>query len=215
MSAEDRRAQLVDIGLELLQTRPIHELALDEVAAAAGVSRTLVFHYFPSKGEYFAAVVAALGQRLLHDAPGDPQADVATRLRAMVAGFLKFVRLHRGAYVTLVRGASGGEPLVLDILDQIRVALVELWLDAAEWPVRDGLTRLAVRGWLGALEEVALTVAASGVSRAAAVELLVEGLLDDLRRAARLAGATVPEAVAPGATVPTPPAPDALASTGA
>jgi AcrR family transcriptional regulator len=201
MSAPDRRAQLVAIGLELLQTRPIHELALDEVAAAAGVSRTLVFHYFPSKGEYFAAVVASLGQRLLSDAPGDPEAPVPARLRAMVAGFLKFVRLHRGAYVTLVRGASGGEPLVLDILDEIRVALVELWLDAAEWPVRDELTRLAVRGWLGALEEVALTMAASGVSRAAAVELLVEGLLDDLQRAARLAGQpTVPiEAAAAGA----------------
>ncbi|MCU0299971.1 MAG: TetR/AcrR family transcriptional regulator [Candidatus Nanopelagicales bacterium] len=199
MSAEDRRAQLVAIGLDLLQTRPIHELALDEVATAAGVSRTLVFHYFPSKGEYFAAVVATLGQRLLSDAPGDPAADVPTRLRAMVAGFLKFVRLHRGAYVTLVRGASGGEPLVLDILDEVRIALVELWLDAAEWPRRDELTRLAVRGWLGALEEVALTVAASGVPRAAAVDLLVEGLLDDLQRAARLAGEPMPEPAAAGA----------------
>jgi AcrR family transcriptional regulator len=203
MSAEDRRAQLVGIGLQLLETRPIHELALDEVAATAGVSRTLVFHYFPSKGDFYAAVVSTLGERLLLDAPGDPDADVPTRLRAMVAGFLKFVRLHRGAYVTLVRGASGGEPQVLEILDAVRASLVELWLDAAEWPVRDDLTRLVVRGWLGSLEEIALVVARSGVPRAAAVELLVGGLLDDLRRASALeatgTGASTPRRESPAA----------------
>ncbi len=186
MSAQDRRAQLLTIGLDLLATRPIHDLALDEVATAAGVSRTLVFHYFPSKGEYFAAMVATLGERLLLDAPGDPAAEVGVRLRAMVAGFLKFVRLHRGVYVTLVRGAAGGDVRVLEMLDLIRSQLVDLWLDAAEWPHRDPLTRLAVRGWLGALEEVALTVTDSGVPRAAAVELLVSGLLDELTRAAAI-----------------------------
>ena len=58
-------ASCLEIGWELLETRPIHELALDEVAAAAGVSRTLVFHYFPSKADFYASVVAAAGERLL------------------------------------------------------------------------------------------------------------------------------------------------------
>lgn len=188
MSASDRRQQLVDIGLDLLETRPIHELALDEVAAAAGVSRTLVFHYFPSKGDFYAAVVASAGQRLLMADPGPPQADVDARLRAMIAGFLKLVARKRPAYVSLVRGASGGDPRVLALLDDLRSALVDRWLDAAEWPVRDGLARVAVRGWLGALEEVALAAEGSGQPRAVLVEHLAEGLLDDLGRAARLAG---------------------------
>ena len=38
---------------------PSRSWRMDEVAAEAGVSRTLVFHYFPSKGDYFAAVVAS------------------------------------------------------------------------------------------------------------------------------------------------------------
>jgi AcrR family transcriptional regulator len=83
MSAQDRRQQLVDIGLDLLETRPIQDLAMDEVAAEAGVSRTLVFHYFPSKGDYFAAVVASAGDRLMQAVPGDPGTDVDTRLREM------------------------------------------------------------------------------------------------------------------------------------
>jgi len=186
MSAADRREQLVGIGLDLLATRSIHELALDEVAAEAGVSRTLVFHYFPSKGDYFAAVVSSAGERLMEAVPHGPETDVDTRLRSMVAAFLKFVERKRGAYVALVRGASGGDPKVLAVLDQVRANHVLRWLDAAQWPRRDEVTQLAVRGWIGSLEEVALAATVSSVERTILVDLLVEGLLADLQRAARL-----------------------------
>jgi AcrR family transcriptional regulator len=132
MSAEDRRAQLVAIGLDLLESRSIHELALDEVANAAGVSRTLVFHYFPSKGDYFAAVVSSAGERLMQAVPRNPQTDVDARLRSMVSAFLRFVQRKRGAYIALVRGASGGDPKVLAVLDEVRTSHVLRWLDAAE-----------------------------------------------------------------------------------
>lgn len=188
MSAEDRRAQLVAVGLDLLGTRPIQELTLDEVAAAAGVSRTLVFHYFPSKGDYFAAVVLSAGERLMQAVPRDPEPDPAVRLRSMVDAFLRFVRRKRGAYVALVRGASGGDPKVMAALDEVRSEHVVRWLDAAGWPERDELTQLAVRAWLGSLEEVALMAATTQVSRDSMVELLVEGLLSDLDRASRLGG---------------------------
>lgn len=190
MSASDRRQQLVDIGLDLLDSRSIHELALDEVAAEAGVSRTLVFHYFPSKGDYFAAVVSSAGERLMQAVPRGPQTDVDTRLRLMVGAFLKFVARKRGTYVALVRGASGGDPKVLAVLDEVRANHVIRWLDAAEWPVRDEVTQLAVRGWIGSLEEVALAATTSSVPRDAVVELLIEGLKADLAWSTRLAAST-------------------------
>jgi AcrR family transcriptional regulator len=186
MSAQDRRQQLVDIGLDLLESRSIQELAMDEVAAAAGVSRTLVFHYFPSKGDYFAAVVSSAGERLMQAVPRDPETDVDTRLRGMVRAFLKFVQRKRGVYVALVRGASGGDPKVLAVLDEVRASHVIRWLDAAEWPARDDVTQLAVRGWLGSLEEIALAATTSTVPRDSVVELLVQGLIADLERADRL-----------------------------
>jgi AcrR family transcriptional regulator len=186
MSASDRRQQLVDVGLDLLETRPIQDLAMDEVAAEAGVSRTLVFHYFPSKGDYFAAVVSSAGERLMEAVPRDPGTDVDTRLRDMVRAFLRFVARKRGVYVALVRGASGGDPKVLAVLDEVRANHVIRWLDAAEWSARDDVTQLAVRGWLGSLEEVALAATTSPVPRDSVVELLVQGLIADLERAGRL-----------------------------
>jgi AcrR family transcriptional regulator len=197
MSAPDRRAQLVGIGLDLLETRPIQDLTLDEVATAAGVSRTLVFHYFPSKGDYFAEMVTSAGQRLMQAVPRDPDTDPEARLRSMVDAFLRFVQRKRGAYVALVRGASGGDPKVLAALDAVRTEHVGRWLDAAGWQARDPLTLVAVRAWLASLEEVAFVAATSELPRPALVELLVDGLRAELALAGRLAGARAVDRAAP------------------
>ena len=58
-TADDRRAQLVQIGLELLPTTPVQELTIDEVARRAGISRSLLFHYFATKRDYYTAVTRA------------------------------------------------------------------------------------------------------------------------------------------------------------
>lgn len=179
----------MSVGLDLLESRPIHELALDEVASAAGVSRTLVFHYFPSKSDYYAAVVASAGKGLLAFEPSEADANVPDRLGGMIRGFLRLVSRKRGAYVALVRGASGGDPKILALLDELRSSLVSRWLEAAQWPDDDPLTRLAVRGWLGDLEEVALNFDSYGVPRESAVELLIAGLLEKLDRARRMGSA--------------------------
>src|SRR5438552_2680868 len=72
MTPEDRRRQLVGIGLRKFVERPVQELSLDEVAAEAGVSRGLLFHYFPTKTDYHRAVVEAAprrARRALHARP--------------------------------------------------------------------------------------------------------------------------------------------------
>jgi AcrR family transcriptional regulator len=156
MSADDRRAQLVAVGLDLLATRPIHEMAVDEVAAEAGISRTLLFHYFPTKSDYYAAVVQAAAEKVLRP-DLEPVGDTPhERVRGMVAGFLRAVERRRDQYVALVRGASGGDPKVLELVDAIRASLVPRWLAAAEVADADARTVLMVRGFLASLEEVAL-----------------------------------------------------------
>ena len=57
MSPQERRRQLVGIGLRKFVERPVQDLSLDEVAAEAGVSRGLLFHYFPSKTEYHLSLI--------------------------------------------------------------------------------------------------------------------------------------------------------------
>ena len=54
MSTDARREQLLAAGAELLGRRPYDEVSIEEIAAAAGVSKGLLYHYFPTKKDFVA-----------------------------------------------------------------------------------------------------------------------------------------------------------------
>ena len=196
LSPEKRKAQLTEIGLELLATRPIHEVALDEVADRAGISRTLLFHYFPTKSDFYAAVVERAGQRLLGSRRGSAgavtqrpmsatdSADPLPRVRARIDGYLRLVDSSRDMYVRLVRGAAGGDPTVMARIDALRTALIPMWVEVVGLPpdaADDPVTQLLVRGWLVGLEEVALAWSPAQVARSELTEALARSFLALMR----------------------------------
>jgi AcrR family transcriptional regulator len=192
LPADERRRQLVEIGWRLLQSRPIHEMALDEVAAEAGISRTLVFHYFPTKGDFYAAVVQSAGEHLLRPVLTPEGASAEERVRTLVEGFVRLVERNRSSYTALVRAAGGGDQRVVDLIGEIRDSLVPKWLAAAEWaddpdsggsteaPGRSALARLIVRGWLVGMEETVLAWDPRTVSREDLVDHLTRSLFAEL-----------------------------------
>ena len=183
MSADARRAQLIDVGWQLLQSRPIHELPLDEVAAAAGISRTLLFHYFPTKADFYFAVVSSMGERLLHPPRLPEGASPAQRIRSLVEGFVRLVERNRLSYTALVRGAGGGDQRIVELIADTRDALVPRWLDAADSPAASSLTTLVVRGWLVGMEETVIAWDPQEVSREALIDHLTESFLAELQLA--------------------------------
>jgi len=180
MPADERRRQLVEIGWRLLQSRPIHEMALDEVAAEAGISRTLVFHYFPTKGDFYAAVVQSAGEHLLRPVLTPEGASAEERVRTLVEGFVRLVERNRSSYTALVRAAGGGDQRVVDLIGEIRDSLVPKWLAAAEWTDDDALARLVVRGWLVGMEETVLAWDPRTVRREQLVQHLTRSLFAEL-----------------------------------
>jgi AcrR family transcriptional regulator len=172
---EERRTQLINIGLRLLTTRPIHEMSIDEVAAEAGISRGLLFHYFPTKRDYYVAVVHAAGRRLLLHAKAPDEGTPTERVRGIVDGFVSFVRRRRGNYVAVVRAAAGGDELVLEVFEENRRTLTDRVLEAASVHDPTPLHRLTVRGWLAMAEEMAISATDEVVTTADLVDLLVSG----------------------------------------
>jgi AcrR family transcriptional regulator len=99
------RDHLSDVALRLLADRSFDSVTVDEIAAAAGVSRRTFFRYFTSKEEVVLSFLDEMGARL-HDAivarPPDepPLAAVHSALRPRIAAYaadaertLRFVRL--------------------------------------------------------------------------------------------------------------------------
>ncbi|MEV5518095.1 TetR/AcrR family transcriptional regulator [Streptomyces flaveolus] len=173
---EERRTQLINIGLRLLTTRPIHEMSIDEVAAEAGISRGLLFHYFPTKRDYYVAVVEAGGNRLLLHAKAPEEGTPAQRVRGIADGFVSFVQRRKDNYVAVVRAAAGGDERVLEVFEENRRTLADRVLEAAGVHAPKPLHRLAVRGWLAMAEEMAIGATDPVISTADLVDLLVSSL---------------------------------------
>src|SRR3954453_19723858 len=152
-TAGDRRAQLVQIGLELLPTTPVQELTIDEVARRAGISRSLLFHYFATKRDYYTAVTRAaadlLWAPLLPPAGTPPEQQVSGMLDRYVA----WVETYRETHLAFVRGAAGGDPWVSEVYEETRARLVDVALETLGLP-DDALRRQLVLAWFAFTEDL-------------------------------------------------------------
>jgi len=170
----------------MLSTRSLDELAIEDIATAAGISRGLLFHYFPSKRDFREAVVRAAASDLLDHVEPDRSLPIVEQLRSGVQAFVDYVCDNRDSYVSLLRGAGGGDPRLRAIFDETRSTIASRIVNQLahlsgdqEPPTR---VRLAIRGWVAFGEEVILDwlsepVPPSDLDRPALVELLDQALL--------------------------------------
>jgi AcrR family transcriptional regulator len=138
LDVDERRRRLLERGADLFARHSYDELSMAAIAREAGVSKALLYHYFPSKQDFFGAVLAEGAAELV--AVVDADAPPAEQLDA----FLGWVELRGDAYAKLVRVAS---PEVRDLMDMVRAATAErilAGLPGATTPER----RVAVNAWL-------------------------------------------------------------------
>jgi AcrR family transcriptional regulator len=126
LSPEDRRNELLALGAEVFGQRPYDEVRIDEIAERAGVSRALMYHYFPDKQAFFAAVVRAESERLFEatNAPPDPEQRLFDQLRAGVMAYLRYDEEHpHGAWAAYI-GIGRTDPVLrgIDDIDNDRQA---------------------------------------------------------------------------------------------
>lgn len=87
MPRRERRAQLLGIATEVFRARGYQGTSMDDIAAAAGVTKPVLYQHFTSKETLYTEVIDVLGASLLEvarslrDVPGPPQARVEEGLR--------------------------------------------------------------------------------------------------------------------------------------
>lgn len=176
LDAQDRRRQLIGIGLRMLATRPIHQITVDEVAATAGISRSLLFHYFPTKQDYYVAVVRAASRRLLRQITPEPQGGPDQRIRAMVDNYVRYFERRREPYVALFR-SPGADDWVRSIHEETQDALAGKVIDALGGHSVPPEVEMVIRAWWSFAEELAIAwTGAQPSNRDGLVSLLTETL---------------------------------------
>jgi len=145
----------VQVGLDLLAEGTFDQMTADEVAHRAGVSKGLVFHYFPTTRELQVAVLRNKAAELVAGLDADPTAVPADRLRAGIDAFVGFIELQPDTYRAIARGAGTDEHL-LAVFEDTRGSVVDLICRAVGLPDLPPGLRIAVRGWIALVEEATL-----------------------------------------------------------
>ncbi|MGH3264301.1 MAG: TetR/AcrR family transcriptional regulator, partial [Trebonia sp.] len=167
LSPEDRRAELLALGAEVFGKRPYDDVRIDEIAERAGVSRALMYHYFPDKRAFFAAVVKDEADRLYENTNMD-DASGLTMYEEIRVGVLAYMAYHQqnpeaawAAYVGLGRS----DPVLLGVEDdaknrqmehimsRINQLLGEVNKSRVE-PDVDRHLRVILNGWLALTFEI-------------------------------------------------------------
>lgn len=178
MPKDERRRQLVGIGLRMLTERPIQDVSLDSVAAEAGISRGLLFHYFPTKTAFYEEVVAAAGRRVLRNVTPDDDVPADERVRQILDRYLAQIDRRRDVYLALVQG-NLGDLGGHEVADTLRGHLSSLVTDALDGDRET--TFEVVHAWFAYVEDRA--IAWSALSDAAASRMSRADLVTHCERA--------------------------------
>lgn len=181
LSTEDRRERLIALGTALFSERAFDEISIDDIAAHAGISKGLLYHYFPTKHAYYAAVVERAIRDLQAATEPDPALAPEPRLRAALDAHLAYVEEHVLGVAALLRAGVGADPRVGALVEDARGVMARRALDVLAdlgTDVTAPGVRVAVRGWVGFVEAATLEWAEhGGQPRAALLDLLVGMLL--------------------------------------
>ncbi|WP_194861155.1 TetR/AcrR family transcriptional regulator [Dietzia sp. SYD-A1] len=187
LSRRERHDQLVVLGVRLLETVPFHSLSMDDVAERAGVSRSLLFHYFPTKLVYLTAVVNAAADHVLSLTEVPEGTSAEDRTRAIITALVRYIQRRRDNYVAVLRSGRSVDPVLEQVVDGMH-RTVSLRILRSIGVDRPGpMSLVLTRAWLAGVEELALLGEESGLPQAT----VIDSALTTLR-----AVATLPDFVA-------------------
>jgi len=186
LTPDQRRAQLVSLGVASLADRPLESLTIEYLSAAAGVSRGLLFHYFVSKKGLHREVVRTARDSMLRATEPSPDLPPLERLRDTLTRIVQFVREHRGTFFSLVRGVASGDTEVREVLEQARALQAQRVIAVfRELGIADSeLFRIALRSWVAFAEEIL-------VESALNTEMPSEEIVSFLERSVKAVAASV------------------------
>ena len=156
LSKDARRAELMRAGEEVFSERPFEDVSIDDIAAAAGISKNLLYHYFTGKRELYLAVISESTERMLDATEPDLELEPLERLAASLDAHLTYAQEHSKGYIAMMRGAGWDD----DVLAITRAAQDRVVArTVASIPFPDGAPKeveLALRGWLGMVDYLTL-----------------------------------------------------------
>ncbi|MFC8091239.1 TetR/AcrR family transcriptional regulator [Streptomyces sp. NPDC057301] len=157
MGVEERRQQLIGVALELFSQRSPDDVSIDEIASAAGISRPLVYHYFPGKLSLYEAALKRASDELAGRFVEPPDGPLGARLLRVMRRFFDFVDEHGPGFSALMRGGPAvGSTATNALIDSVRQAAYVQILSHLRVEDPPARLELVIRSWISLAESTAL-----------------------------------------------------------
>jgi AcrR family transcriptional regulator len=149
LSREARQDQLLDLGATLFADRSYEDVHIEELSEVAGVSRGLLYHYFPTKRAFFAAMVRRESGRMLELTAPDTSLPILDRLRQGIEIYLDYCQGHKMGVKAIFHGAASADPEIQAIIEEdMRVQQDRITAGVEPGGQPSELMQIAVRSWL-------------------------------------------------------------------
>jgi AcrR family transcriptional regulator len=187
----ERRQQLIDAALEIAAQDGHENLAFEKVANRAGVTRNLVYHYFPGgRQELLEAAVHRAGEQLSSGWVTDPKVPLGERLEANLNRMMDHAAEPTDAWQLYRQGRGTVDARLLEIAREYRERVIGLialnQLGTAEAPP---IVRIALDGFMAYVETVIESAIEQETPREQVIELVGGTLMSTMNAAA---GASAP-----------------------
>ena len=141
---DERRRRLLELGAELFTRFAYDELSMAKIAKEAGISKALLYHYFPSKEAYFLATLEEKAAELAARTQPDPDLPPFEQLASSLDAYLGWIDENASSFDKMIR--SSGGPEVRAVLDRVRAETAQRIVDG----IRGDEPRLAAPAHGGA-----------------------------------------------------------------
>jgi AcrR family transcriptional regulator len=177
LAPEQRRRLIVEAAGRLFGERGYDRTRLDDVAAAAGVTKPVLYRHFADKTALYLALLERHREDLGSFAGAIPaEGTLDARLRAVLEVWLDYVEVHDYAWRMLFRDTGGGEEVRafrVDVHARARAVLVALIRRLATSPIPEReLEPLAELLSMGMASLVLWWIETPGVDREAVLDAI-------------------------------------------
>ena len=170
----ERRDQLIDAALSIAARKGIDKLAFEAVANRAGVTRNLVYHYFPGgRQELLEAAVHRAGEQLSSDWVTDPEMPLGERLAANLNRMIDHAAAPTDAWQLYRQGRGTVDPALLEIAAAYRERVIaNISLNQLGTSNPPPVVRIALDGFIAYAERVVEAAIAEKMPREQVIELV-------------------------------------------
>lgn len=153
--AEETRRRILEAAVEAFSEKPYDDVAVGDIATAAGVAHGLLFHYFKNKRGLYLAAIEEAAQEFDAAHQVDPGLTPGAAMRQRYYNQFAYLARHRGLATRLVLGGRGADPEAWQFFEESRWREIDRGCEALGLDPQRPALRLMLRGATAVADAVA------------------------------------------------------------